>query len=100
MASAPHRLPKTRTSSLGVWALVAIPAIAILVCGILILVYQQSVFEVTIGLLLVIFCAALGAGATLTLLGIRKDRRLAALQIDFVSKVSIHQHPTNEPVIA
>jgi two-component system, OmpR family, phosphate regulon sensor histidine kinase PhoR len=88
MASTPHRLPKTRTSSLGVWALVAIPAIAILICGILILVYQQSVFEVTIGLLLVTFCAALGAGATLTLVGIRQDRRLAALQIDFVSKVS------------
>ncbi len=88
MAGATHRLPKTRTSSLGVWALVAIPALAILVCGILILVYQQSVFEVTIGLLLVMFCAALGAGATVTLLGIRADRRLAALQIDFVSKVS------------
>jgi two-component system, OmpR family, phosphate regulon sensor histidine kinase PhoR len=88
MARSPRRLPKTRTSSLGVWALVAIPAIAILICGILILVYQQSVFEVTIGLLLVMFCAALGAGATLTLLGIRADRRLVVLQVDFVSKVS------------
>ncbi len=88
MASSPRRLPRTRTSSFGVWALVAIPAILILICGILILVYQQSVFEVTIGLLLVMFCAALGAGATLTLLGIRQDRRLVALQIDFVSKVS------------
>jgi two-component system phosphate regulon sensor histidine kinase PhoR len=73
---------------LGVWALVAIPAILILICGILILVYQQSVFDVTIGLLLVMFCGALGAGATVTLLGIRADRRLAGLQVDFVSKVS------------
>lgn len=88
MASNPRRLPKIRTSSLGVWALVAIPALAILVCGILILAYQQSVFDVTIGLLLVMFCAALGAGATVTLLGIRADRRLVALQVDFVSKVS------------
>src|SRR5262245_25952771 len=88
MASSPRRLPRTRTSSFGVWALVAIPAILILICGMLIVAYQQSVFEVTIGLLLVTFCAALGAGATLTLLGIRKDRRLVALQIDFVSKVS------------
>jgi two-component system phosphate regulon sensor histidine kinase PhoR len=87
-ATTPRRLPKIRTSSLGVWALVAIPALLILVCGILILVYQQSVFDVTIGLLLVLFCAALGAGATVTLLGIRADRKLAALQIDFVSKVS------------
>ena len=70
------------------WGLVAIPAVAILVCGILILVYQQSVFDVTMGLLLVTFCVALGAGAAVTLFGLRADRRLVALQIDFLSKVS------------
>ncbi|MBI2376857.1 MAG: ATP-binding protein [Deltaproteobacteria bacterium] len=72
----------------GVWVLVAIPAALVLTCGILILVYQRSLFDVTMGLLLVSFCAAIGAGAALTLVGIRSDRKLAALQIDFVSKVS------------
>lgn len=72
----------------GVWFLVAIPTLAILTCGILILVYQKTVFDVIIGLLLVLFCGALGAGVTLVVIGIRLDRRLNALQIDFISKVS------------
>ncbi len=72
----------------GVWVLVATPAVMILVIGILILVYQRSIFDVIMGLLLVVFCMALGAGATVTLLGIQADRKLAALQVDFVSKVS------------
>jgi two-component system, OmpR family, phosphate regulon sensor histidine kinase PhoR len=75
-------------STWGLYFLVAIPTLLILTCGILILVYQQSIFDVVMGLLLVLFCAALGAGAALTLAGIQRDRRLAALQIDFVSKVS------------
>ncbi len=60
----------------------------VLICGILILVYQQSPFDVAMGVLLVSICFALGAGAALTIIGLRADRRLAALQIDFVSKVS------------
>lgn len=60
----------------------------ILICGILILVYQKSGFDVAMGVALVTFCAALGAGAALTILGLAHDRKLAALQIDFVSKVS------------
>ncbi|MFO0727169.1 MAG: ATP-binding protein [Myxococcota bacterium] len=72
----------------GVWFLVAIPTVLILTCGILILAYQQSFFEVVIGLSLVIFCGALGAGVTLVVIGIRIDRRLSSLQMDFVSKVS------------
>jgi two-component system phosphate regulon sensor histidine kinase PhoR len=43
--------------------------------------------------LLVLFCIALGAGAAITLLGIHADRRLAELQIDFVSRVS-HEFKT------
>jgi len=72
----------------GLWFLVAIPTVLILTCGILILVYQQTVFDVIIGLSLVIFCGALGAGVALVVIGIRIDRRLSALQMDFVSKVS------------
>ncbi len=72
----------------GVYALVAVPAALILTIGIVILVYRRTVFDVTMGLLLVSFCAAIGAGAALTLAGIRSDRKLAALQVDFVSKVS------------
>lgn len=91
---APTVLPRgrprahSRLAVWGVWFLVAIPTVAILVCGILILAYQQTVFDVIIGLLLVLFCAALGAGVTLVVIGIRMDRRLSALQIDFISKVS------------
>jgi two-component system phosphate regulon sensor histidine kinase PhoR len=73
--------------------LVAIPTLLVLTCGILILIFQQSVFDVVIGLLLVLFCIALGAGAAITLLGIHADRRLAELQIEFVSKVS-HEFKT------
>lgn len=80
--------PHTRLSTFGVWILVAIPTLLILTCGILILVYRQSIFDVVIGLLLVLFCGALGGGVALIVLGIQRDRRLAALQIDFVSKVS------------
>lgn len=78
----------TRLSMWGLWFLVAIPTLLILTCGILILVYQQSVFEVVMGLSLVIFCGALGAGVTLVVIGIRLDRKLSALQMDFVSKIS------------
>jgi two-component system phosphate regulon sensor histidine kinase PhoR len=87
-AQRPPRRPHTRASTVGVWVLVAIPTILTFVCGVLILVYRKSVFDVVIGVLVVIFCAALGAGATLTIVGIQLDRRLAELQIDFVSKVS------------
>lgn len=83
----------TRTSPLGVWVLVAIPTLLVLTCGILILIFRQSVFDVVIGLLLVLFCIALGAGAAITLLGIHADRRLVELQVEFVSKVS-HEFKT------
>lgn len=78
----------TRLSMWGLWFLVAIPTLLILTCGILILAYQQSVFDVVMGLSLVIFCGALGAGVTLVVIGIRLDRKLSALQMDFVSKIS------------
>lgn len=85
----PRQQPlRTRTAAVSVWVFVAIPTFLILTCGILILVFRRSVFDMVMGLLLVIFCAALGAGAALTLAGIHKDRKLADLQVDFVSKVS------------
>ncbi len=40
----------TRLSMWGLWFLVAIPTLLILTCGILILAYQQSVFDVVMGL--------------------------------------------------
>ncbi len=80
--------PHSRMAVWGLWFLVAIPTLAILTCGILILVYQQTFFDVIIGLLLVLFCGALGAGVALVVIGIRMDRRLSALQMDFISKVS------------
>ena len=68
--------------------LVAVPTLIVLTCGILILVYQQDAFDVIIGVLLVSLCAALGTGAVLTINDLRRDRQLATLQLDFVSKVS------------
>jgi two-component system, OmpR family, phosphate regulon sensor histidine kinase PhoR len=73
---------------LGVWILVAVPALLVLTCAVLILVYHQTTFDVIMGVFLVVLCVAIGAGAALTITGIWKDRKLAALQIDFVSKVS------------
>jgi two-component system phosphate regulon sensor histidine kinase PhoR len=73
---------------LGVWLLVAIPALLVLSCAVLILVYHQSSFDVAMGVFLVCLCITIGAGAGLTIAGILKDRKLAALQMDFVSKVS------------
>ena len=88
MSNSRPKLPLTRTSLLGVWTLVAIPTLLVLTCAVLILVYQQTTFDVIMGVFLVVLCLTIGAGAALTLTGIVKDRKLAALQLDFVSKVS------------
>ena len=88
MSNSRPKLPLTRTSLLGVWTLVAIPTLLVLTCAVLILVYQQTTFDVIMGVFLVVLCITIGAGAALTLTGISKDRKLAALQLDFVSKVS------------
>ena len=88
MSRARRKSPLTRTSMLGVWTLVAIPAVLVLTCAVLILVYHQTTFDVIMGVFLVVLCVAIGAGADLTLTGIVKDRKLAELQLDFVSKVS------------
>jgi len=76
------------TSTTKVWFLVAFPATIVLTCGILILAFQQGAFDVIMGVVLLVITAALGAGASLTIVDLRRDRRLAALQLDFVSKVS------------
>ena len=82
---------------LGVWFLVAIPTLLVLTCAILILVYQQTAFDVAIGVVLATLCAALGAGSAVTIAGLMADRKLAALQLDFVSKVS---HELKTPLTA
>jgi two-component system phosphate regulon sensor histidine kinase PhoR len=68
--------------------LILLPSVMIGAVGILVLVFQRATVDVVLGVLILAFCAALGAGIVLTLSSIRRRARLSALQTAFVSKVS------------
>lgn len=69
-------------------ALVLVPTVALLVLGILMLVYWNSATNLIFGLLVVTLVGCLVAGATISLLLVRREAQIAKLQTDFVSKVS------------
>ncbi len=68
--------------------LILLPSVMIGAVGILVLVFQRGSVDVVLGILILAFCAALGAGIVLTFGSIRRRARLSALQTAFVSKVS------------
>jgi len=69
------------------------PAVALLVVGILVLVFQRETVDVTLGVLIVAFCIALLVGTVLLVFSLKRDADLSRLQLDFLSKVS-HEFKT------
>jgi len=69
------------------------PATALVVVGILVLVFQRATVDITLGVLILSFCTALLVGTVLVVINLKRDADLAKLQLDFLSKVS-HEFKT------
>lgn len=69
------------------------PAAALVVVGILVLVFQRATVDITLGVLILSFCTALLVGTVLLVVNLKRDADLARLQLDFLSKVS-HEFKT------
>jgi two-component system, OmpR family, phosphate regulon sensor histidine kinase PhoR len=76
-----------RIVALLIW-LVIVPTALLLALAILMLVFWQSEQDVLFGILAITLVGCLVAGAVLALVFLRREARLARLQLDFVSKVS------------
>jgi two-component system phosphate regulon sensor histidine kinase PhoR len=63
-------------------------AAALVVVGILILVFQRATVDVTFGVLILTFCVALLVGASVLVVSLKRATDLSQLQLDFLSKVS------------
>ena len=63
-------------------------AAALVVVGILILVFQRATVDITFGILILAFCVALLVGATVLVVSLKRATDLSQLQLDFLSKVS------------
>lgn len=74
-----------------VWLLVGLvvaPTAALLVIGILMLVWWRSSLNLVFGILVVTLVVCLVTGSVIALILLRREARLSRLQTDFVSKVS------------
>jgi two-component system, OmpR family, phosphate regulon sensor histidine kinase PhoR len=69
------------------------PAVALLVVGILVLVFQREAVDITLGVLILSFCAALLLGTVLLAVSLKREADLSRLQLDFLSKIS-HEFKT------
>jgi two-component system phosphate regulon sensor histidine kinase PhoR len=69
------------------------PAVALLIVGILILVFRRATVDITFGVLILSFCVALLVGTALTVFSLKRASDLSKLQLDFLSKVS-HEFKT------
>jgi two-component system phosphate regulon sensor histidine kinase PhoR len=65
-----------------------IPVVALLVVGILVLVFQRATVDITLGVLILAFCVALLVGAIVLVVSLKRATALSQLQLDFLSKVS------------
>lgn len=63
-------------------------AAALVVVGILILVFQRATVDITFGVLILAFCVALLVGAVVLVVSLKRATDLSQLQLDFLSKVS------------
>ena len=72
------------------WAsiFVLIPVVALVVVGILILVFQRATVDITFGVLILTFCVTLLVGAIVLVVSLKRATDLSQLQLDFLSKVS------------
>lgn len=72
---------------------VIIPVVALVVVGILVLVFQRETVDITLGVLILTFCVALLVGAIWLVASFKRAADLSQLQLDFLSKVS-HEFKT------
>ena len=72
------------------WAsiFVLIPVVALVVVGILVLVFQRETVDITFGVLILTFCVTLLVGAIVLVVSLKRATDLSQLQLDFLSKVS------------
>ena len=69
------------------------PVVALVVVGILVLVFGRATVDTTFGVLILSFCVALLIGAVLLVVSLKRASDLSRLQLDFLSKVS-HEFKT------
>jgi len=74
-------------------AFVLVPVVALVVVGILVLVFQRETVDITFGVLILAFCVAVLVGAIWLVLSFKRTADLSQLQLDFLSKVS-HEFKT------
>jgi two-component system phosphate regulon sensor histidine kinase PhoR len=72
---------------------VLIPVAALVVVGILVLVFQRATVDITLGVLILTFCVTLLVGAIWLVTSFKRAADLSQLQLDFLSKVS-HEFKT------
>lgn len=72
---------------------VLLPVVALVVVGILVLVFQRATVDITFGVLILSFCVAVLVGAIWLVLSLKRAADLSQLQLDFLSKVS-HEFKT------
>jgi two-component system phosphate regulon sensor histidine kinase PhoR len=72
---------------------VLLSTIALVVVGILVLVFQRATVDITFGILILAFCVALLVGAIWLVFSLKRAADLSQLQLDFLSKVS-HEFKT------
>lgn len=72
---------------------VLLSVVALVVVGILVLVFQRATVDITFGVLILAFCVALLVGAIWLVLSLKRAADLSQLQLDFLSKVS-HEFKT------
>jgi two-component system phosphate regulon sensor histidine kinase PhoR len=69
------------------------PLVALVVVGILVLVFGRATVDIAFGVLILSFCVALLVGTILLVLSLKRASDLSQLQLDFLSKVS-HEFKT------
>jgi two-component system phosphate regulon sensor histidine kinase PhoR len=72
---------------------VLIPLVALVVVGILVLVFRRETVDITFGVLILAFCVALLGGAIWLVTSYKRASDLSQLQLDFLSKMS-HEFKT------
>jgi two-component system phosphate regulon sensor histidine kinase PhoR len=72
---------------------VLLPLLALVVVGILVLVFQRATVDITFGVLILAFCVTVLVGAIWLVFSLKRAADLSQLQLDFLSKVS-HEYKT------
>jgi two-component system phosphate regulon sensor histidine kinase PhoR len=72
---------------------VLIPVVALVVVGILVLVFQKRTVDITFGVLILAFCVVVLIGGIWQAFSLKRANDLSQLQLDFLSKVS-HEFKT------